>query len=552
MRFLNLLFLVLFSVNAFAVTPATTTVLEIRASATAANVNGGGFNPSNASPGTDRSQSDTSFANGTDLASTSGTTNPCVVTSASHNFVAADNGNILHINSGTNWTSGNQSGFYEIVSTSGNAATLDRACGSSATLSAGTWHLGGALSMNHSTDGQVFIAFTGPYLWWLKAGNYTMGANWNIQGAGSASQYGRLYGYNATRGDNPTGTNRPLVNESASLFLTPQYWDIENISFYGAQTNDTYGAFGLVGGNSRAVNVRIMNTTSVANHFGTAPGAFSTFIGCEFISYAGFGLNIGSTSGIQVINSYFHDSLNGINSTYTGSAVPLQVTGNIFSALTNAGIAMGGAGAGTGQFLIMNNTFYGGETLKIGTGIKFLGTSEILLTAFNNIFYGLSVGISEAASMPPNIEDFNSFYNNTTDRTNIATGSHSVALNPGFANVGQYTGTTATSSGTTLTDSGAAFTNVVALRDFLFVSASTGGNTGVFGITGKTATTISTDNSLGTGTAITYSIIYGQNFAVSPTMKGRAYVNTGNPATATYPTIGAAQRHEYGKRVNRK
>src|SRR4051812_13205674 len=90
---------------AFAALPSTT-VWEVRSTATAANVNGGGFNPSVASPGTDYSQQDASQFSGSDLASTVGTTNPCVVTSASHNFVSSDNGILIHINSGTNWTAG--------------------------------------------------------------------------------------------------------------------------------------------------------------------------------------------------------------------------------------------------------------------------------------------------------------------------------------------------------------------------------------------------------------------------------------------------------------
>jgi hypothetical protein len=55
--------------------------------------------------------------------------------------VAADVGNLLHINSGTNWTAG----WYQIVSAAGNNATLDKACGSSASLTSGTYHVGGAL-----------------------------------------------------------------------------------------------------------------------------------------------------------------------------------------------------------------------------------------------------------------------------------------------------------------------------------------------------------------------------------------------------------------------
>jgi hypothetical protein len=64
-----------------------------------------------------------------------------VITSATHNFVAADVGNLIQITAGTNWTTG----FYQIVSVAANAATLDRAVGTAVSLTNGTFAVGGAL-----------------------------------------------------------------------------------------------------------------------------------------------------------------------------------------------------------------------------------------------------------------------------------------------------------------------------------------------------------------------------------------------------------------------
>lgn len=74
-------------------------------------------------------------ASGTDLASTSGTTNPCIVTSASHSFTSGEVGYQLQIYSGTNWLPQ----YYTIASVSGGAATLDRACATTASVSSATW-----------------------------------------------------------------------------------------------------------------------------------------------------------------------------------------------------------------------------------------------------------------------------------------------------------------------------------------------------------------------------------------------------------------------------
>src|SRR3990167_10604297 len=87
-------------------------VYELNASATASNVNAGGFNPSNANMLTD-------------LAATSATGNDAVVTSASYTFVAGDVGHWVYVKSGTDWTPG----WYKIASVAGGAATLDSAIG---------------------------------------------------------------------------------------------------------------------------------------------------------------------------------------------------------------------------------------------------------------------------------------------------------------------------------------------------------------------------------------------------------------------------------------
>src|SRR4051812_5831049 len=102
------------------------TVWECRTSGS--DSNGGGF--VFGATGTDLSQSDSVSYSFSDLASSNGTNASPQVTSVSHNFVAADVGNLMQITAGTNWTTG----FFQIVSVAANAATLDKACGSLASL----------------------------------------------------------------------------------------------------------------------------------------------------------------------------------------------------------------------------------------------------------------------------------------------------------------------------------------------------------------------------------------------------------------------------------
>lgn len=84
-------------------------VWELNASATASNVNGGGFNPSNAGMLTDLT-TDANTAN----------TNSPIASSASYNFAAGDVNHWLYIKSGTSWTPG----WYQILSVASNKATL--------------------------------------------------------------------------------------------------------------------------------------------------------------------------------------------------------------------------------------------------------------------------------------------------------------------------------------------------------------------------------------------------------------------------------------------
>lgn len=94
---------------------ASTTLWEWNASATASNVNGGGFNYNNAN----------FLSNLTTDANTGNIASP-VVSSATYNFVAGDVGNWLYIKLGVNWY---VNCWYQIVSVVSNKVTLFVAIG---------------------------------------------------------------------------------------------------------------------------------------------------------------------------------------------------------------------------------------------------------------------------------------------------------------------------------------------------------------------------------------------------------------------------------------
>lgn len=188
---------------------AGTVVWEVRT--TGNNANGGGFDPGVGSPGTDYSQQDSAQFNFTDLASTNGTNASPQVTSASHNFVAADVGNLIHISAGTNWTAG----WYTIVSATANAATLDRACGSAASLSGGTWYEGGALASIAQMVTNITAAGATAYV--KATANYTLSSAQAISVAVSGGGAINIIGYTSTRGDGGRATITTATN-SINLF----------------------------------------------------------------------------------------------------------------------------------------------------------------------------------------------------------------------------------------------------------------------------------------------------------------------------------------------
>lgn len=537
MKYFFVLF-IFWSNFAFAAVTSSGVVWEMRQTATANNVNGCGYNPANATPGSDYSLQDTSQYTFSDLASTNGTTNPCVVSSASHVFTSSDPGNIMFINNGTNWTATRR----EIVSVSGGNATLDGACGSSATLSSGTYHVGGACSLQASTDSTFFSHWTAGNVGWVKAGTYTQGANsWTSMPACTYPLPCALLGYNTTRGDYPVGDNRPYFSASNGVISLNSYWTIANVRAYS--TNG--GSNGVInGGNSPSsiINCKLVQASLTGSVPASNTSSNTQYINDEFISYNGWGIQIAANASISVINSYFHDSQYGIYQAYGGGAQPIISVNNVFENLIGGGIFVADATTATGNYTIVNNTFYGGESTKIGVGVR-LGGTTTRASIFNNLFYGLATGIFNNTTPNGDLINFNDFYNNTADVSGVTKGSSDVAINPSFKSVGQYAGTTATSSGTTLTDSGANFANVVNNRDYVILTSGTGVTVSGYGITGHTTTTLTTDATLGTHAAgdIHYSIIYGHD--LTPTAasltQGTAGFTSANINLTNYQPIGA-------------
>lgn len=610
-------------------------IIECRASATASNLNAGGFNTVNAN-----------FS--TDLAATSGNTATPVVTSAAYTFVAGDVNAWIYVKSGTNWTAG----FYQIVSVSAGAATLNANIGAavqynattdmwqpstvagcattgsptggtygvdysqadaailgptndgtstastnfssalstftkamignylhltsgtgvttgwyeivnfvdvnnltldraSGTYTLGVGRIGGAMSLNSTLDDDLFEIAIAGNIFFLKNGSFSLGESVSIAAAGAATGMIKIIGYNSVRGDNPTGSTRPLITGGSSTFTMGAFWSIRSVHL------TTTGTTVLTGGsNCRVIDCKLRNLSTSANQNAFAPGSNNLLQNVELISYRGRGINFGANQNLDIISCMFHASNQGMVVGVTTS--PISVQYSVFMDCATDLVAV--TAANTSATWFINNLFYGLENKK-ADGLD-LATGVTNTRVYNNIFYGLTNGITHAdAGQNVGFGDYNNYFNNTTNVTNWYQGPHDTALDPTFTSVTQIAGTAGkfAAGNVTLQDDTKNFTalGVVASTPpthYLGIYSGTGATAGYAGITGISTTTntndtLTVDINIGTNTTAdkVYSITIGNNFAIGTNLKALGFPGVSADGNSTgYMDIGPFQRQEAG------
>ncbi|MCG3177374.1 MAG: hypothetical protein MOGMAGMI_02348 [Candidatus Omnitrophica bacterium] len=395
------------------------------------NANGGGFKEG--ASGVDYSQQAAAQKAFTDLVIDA--VDDTKVTSALNAFDANDVGNIINVTGGTGFTTGR----YEVTAVALGVATLDRAVGTTSSTG-GTGNLGGALDVMYDSwvDNDMRADGTNVHRTYIKnSGTMTIAADLSFTNKQAALARQLLFeGYNATRGDNPTGTSRPLIDFGAfaqTLADTNSNgWLVKNLRY--TTTSATGVAFPTI---SVVKNCKFSNTSGTAGRIAVSSGystsvsaSASVFIDCEMNSTAGTAFAIASqayvTSDVHLIGCFIHDSVTGIGKVGTNSTICFMED-CIIKACSTAGIT------GTTQFRIIKNcTFYGAST-PAGVGIS-ATAAQSGYRWVNNIFYGWTTAISISSADARGYADFNNFFNNTTNRTNIAAGANDVALDPAFVN----------------------------------------------------------------------------------------------------------------------
>ena len=370
------------------------------------DANGGGFDPTSGTPGTDYSQQDAAQITYTDLVIDATTNTDC--TSAGNPFTAAHVGNIVNITSGTGFTVQR----VQVMSVTAGVARMDKSLG---TLSStgGNGKLGGGFASPGACGGLLVAG----NIMWIKyhATDYSLTSTSNNVSngrvslpSGSATAPVLMRGYDTAHGDETA--NRPTlkwgVNAGGSYIVScgVSYNYLENLILNGNRANFTNprGASFASDGN-RMRRVKIMGMTSLTINFGG--GSICEWTDVELTDNTVV-TGLADTTH-HMIGIYAHDNTVGA---FTLGAGTVTITDSIFD--TNGATPFSTTGAC--RLIASNCTFYG----NTGAGID-LTARPHNFRAVNCVFEAnTTYGIKLAATYAQ-VETLNcAFYNNTSGKYN--------------------------------------------------------------------------------------------------------------------------------------
>lgn len=431
---------------------ATTSVWEMRT--TGSNTNGG-FYKSDAGT-TDYSQQDAAQLSLSDIASDGAGTG---ISSATGGFTAQMPGNGIFLDGGTGFIAG----WYEITAhTDTNNITIDRSAGASKT--GGTGNVGGAVTL--MTDA-LLETFNENNILWVKAGTYTLTGSISLSRNGDEDAIIKYLGYNATRGDEPTGDSRPLIACGSNTFTTGLYYHVKNWRMTG-----TAGSVLFIKNRCLIYNLKIVNSSGS----GTRDALFAdgvtlnSIYNNELVSTNGEAIDTSSGARIFVVGNYIHDSLNGIDI----NAQHCSIVNNIIDTCSSNGISI----PNNSPTLVINNTIY-----NCDDGIEFaVGTTGISFVLNNIISDCTTYGINDPTNFGTRYNDYNNFHNNGTDINNGTKGDNTTSDDPEFTDApnGDFTNTLAANA-TPATNFPGALTDNSLLQGAVQTSGAGGGGETSYG-----------------------------------------------------------------------
>lgn len=394
-------------------------VWEVRSGG--ASTNGGGFK-------TGATGTDYSLQNGVQYTFTTATTAAANAIFLDAQAAADMVGNILNITGGTNFITGR----YEVISVSvGVSMTLDRNCTSAAGAS-GAAVLGGALD-SVKTVSPVIVAGN---ICYSKYFTETFTTTWSPNPmAGTGFLPIRFVSYDTTRSYDNADANRSTITTATN----------STALVTGNATNYVYFS-NFIFTNTAATRAKAFDNA-------TAQSFNGIFFNCMFDGFAGVCATTSATASTQIGYSfyfcelkngtaaspaiewfpaggavyygcYFHNNAAGAIKT-NNTAITMVLIGCVLS--NNGGRAINiGTASVAGSVTLIGNSFYNNTTANLD--ISSITGGSVSVVAYNNIFYGGTLGIKGTASK--NTVYFlggNAFGNNTA-YTNFPTGTADITL----------------------------------------------------------------------------------------------------------------------------
>jgi len=372
---------------------------DVRANGAATN--GGFFN--SARGGTDYSQQDAAQLALADIQTDMAGDG---LYSSTGGFTAAMAGNGIYLSGGTG-----TAGWYEIVSvTDSNNCTIDRVYSNSETGITG--NVGGAVVFS---DALLEAVVAGNVIHVKSDGTHTLGADAQTANDGSATAPIQILGYNSSHNDAPTGTDRPLIAGGSYTVWVDTYWELRHLRVTSTNTYSVH-----VSTYCRTVNCSISNTSGTANKYALYMVSNRiTAVGCELTSTNGRAVLM-SGGGCRLIGCYVHDSAVGVWMSYHFDAV----IDSIIDTCTD-GILTDGAHDGC---------FVYGSTIYNCTDGLDLASGTNGFVAWNCTFSDCGTAVKSGNDLGgSHLIDYNNWYNNTTDVSNVDKGANAMAVDPGFA-----------------------------------------------------------------------------------------------------------------------
>ena len=232
-----------------------------------------------------------------------------------------------------------------------------------------------------------------------------------------------LEGYSSSRGDAPTTTSRPTIDYGANTFSFDNFMTFKYLIVTGTSATGFRSDQAAV-----VVSSKISNTSGSAGRpafstQGSGGTANSVVILSELISTAGVAYTDSGTNaaGQFLISDYIHDSTTGAT---INTANRPYISNCIFDTISGTLLNVNSTGP-----TITSNTFYGGGSDQ-GTCLNLQGSTSVV--GFNNIFVNCTTAVTSTATADPGFFDWNDFFSNTTDRTNVPVGVHDITSDPGF------------------------------------------------------------------------------------------------------------------------